>query len=198
MKNIKLDIKDILLCILELLIGILLIVDPIQFTTAILVLIGVVLVFIGIYSIVTYFCNDVVEGIMSQSLMKGLALLVLGDFCIFHYDWFIVTFPLLSVVYGIVILLIGLSKVQGCIDAFRLKKKKWFLIGISALISIGCAILIIRNPFTTTAYLYLFMGISLIVEGVFDGITWVLEKIDNKKTVENNIGKQSEEVNNEN
>lgn len=106
--------------------------------------------------------------------MKGLILLGAGIFCAFRSYWFIVTFPVLSVIYGVMILTAGFGKIQWTADLLRMKKKKWFLAAISAAISVACAITILNNPFTSSAILWMFTGISLIVEAAVDLITLIM------------------------
>ena len=67
-----------------------------------------------------------------------------------------------------VILVTGITKLQWTIDIIRMKRSKWFWMAISAAISILCGITVITNPFSTTAVLWMFIGISLIVDAVFD------------------------------
>ena len=66
------------------------------------------------------------------------------------------------------ILITGLTKLQWMVDIIRMKRRRWFLAAISAAISILCGVVIITSPFSTTAVLWMFIGISLIVEAVFD------------------------------
>ena len=87
---------------------------------------------------------------------------------------FIVTFPALTIIYGVVVFLTGLGKVQLTADMLRRKSKKWFLAIISAVISIACAAVILNNPFTSTAVLWMFTGITLIVESVIDLVTLII------------------------
>lgn len=84
------------------------------------------------------------------------------------------TFPVLTMIYGIVVLIAGLGKIQVATDMFRMKRKKWFLPAISAAVSIICAAVILGNPFSTTIVLWMFTGISLIIEAVFDTVTLVV------------------------
>ena len=97
-------------------------------------------------------------------------MLLTGAFCAFNSRWFFATFPVLTLVYGVVILITGITKVQWTIDIIRMKRSKWFWAAISAAISIVCGVVIITSPFSTTAVLWMFIGISLIVEAVFDMI----------------------------
>ena len=156
--------------IAEVIIGILLLVNPIGFTSGIIIAFGVVLMIMGIHKTVKYFRTEPEEAAVSQILVKGLLMLLAGAFCAFNSHWFIATFPVLTLVYGVVVLITGITKVQWTIDIIRMKRSKWFWAAISAAISIVCGVVIITSPFSTTAVLWMFIGISLIVEAVFDMI----------------------------
>lgn len=156
--------------IAEVIIGILLLVNPIGFTSGIIIAFGVVLMIMGIHKTVKYFRTEPEEAAVRQILVKGLLMLLAGAFCAFNSHWFIATFPVLTLVYGVVILITGITKVQWTIDIIRMKCSKWFWAAISAAISIVCGVVIVTSPFSTTAVLWMFIGISLIVEAVFDMI----------------------------
>lgn len=183
MKHVKQNFSNIIVCIFEAVIGILLLVNPVGFTSGILVLFGAALILAGLLSIVRYFRTPAMEAALGQLLVKGLVLLVAGGFCAFNYTWFLVTFPLLSVVYGVGILLAGLSKIQWAVDMLRMHKKRWFLATASAVISIVCAVVILSNPFTSSAILWMFAGISLIVEAVFDAVALIVAGRSKEETV---------------
>ena len=174
MKALKEKAGSILLCVFEAVVGILLLLDPIAFTTGIIVSFGVVLLLMGIGSAVGYSRMDALAGAASRGLLKGLVLIAAGAFCVFRSYWFIMTFPVLSVIYGVSILIAGLGKIQWTFDMLRMKRKKWFLAAISAAISIVCAILVLDNPFASSAILWMFTGISLIVEAVFDVVSLII------------------------
>ena len=156
--------------LVELIIGILLLVNPIGFTSGIIIAFGIVLMIMGISTTIKYFRTEPEEAAVSQILVKGLIMLLAGAFCAFNSHWFIATFPVLTLVYGVVILITGITKVQWTIDIIRMKRSKWFWAAISAAISIVCGVVIITSPFSTTAVLWMFIGISLIVEAVLDMI----------------------------
>lgn len=168
MKFLKRNANVILICLLEALIGVLLVVDPIGFTSGIIIAFGIALSVAGLICTIGYFRTDAVEAALRGTLVKGLALLLAGAFCILKPEWFIVTFPLLTILYGVIILLVGLRKVQWAIDTLRLKIGRWYLPAISAVVSITCAFVILSNPFASTLALWMFTGISLIVESVLD------------------------------
>lgn len=175
MKTVKENMNGILVCLFELVVGVLLLISPVGFTSGIIIACGVVLLISGLGSIIKYFRTDPGEAAKSQALLKGLIGLLAGGFCVFQSEWFIVTFPILTLIYGVVILVSGLGKVQWTVDMLRLKKKNWYLAAISAVISIACSAVIITSPFSSTAILWMFTGISLIVEAVFDVVALCFE-----------------------
>ena len=170
MKFMKNNFGGIIGCLLEILVGVLLLVNPVGFTSGIIIGTGYLLIISGLASIIKYFRTKPEEAEKSQTMVKGFVALLVGAFCAFHSSWFIVTFPVITLIYGVVILITGLAKVQWMVDAIRIKKGKWFLAGISALLSIACGVIIITSPFSSTAVLWIFTGISLITEAIFDVI----------------------------
>lgn len=173
MKTLKKQLGTVLLCLLEIAVGVLLLINPEGFTSAIILTLGVALLACGLYFIIKYFRADVEEAAKSQNMLKGLIVLLAGGFCIMKVQWFIATFQILTVVYGLAILVTGLGKVQWTVDMLRMKKENWFFAAISALISIICATIILANPFSDKV-LWIFTGIALIIEGVVDIVTLLI------------------------
>lgn len=173
MKSLKKHFGSLIMCLFELIVGVLLLVDPIGFTSGIVKAFGIVLVIVGFGSVLKYFRMDPVDAAVSQDLSKGLTALLAGVFCTVKSEWFVVTFPVLTLIYGAAILITGLAKIQWMVDIIRLKKGKWFLAGISAVLSIACGVVIVTSPFSSTAVLWMFTGITLIVEAAFDLIALI-------------------------
>lgn len=176
MKDLKQHLNGIVFCMFELIVGILLLVRPVGFTSGIIMIAGIVLLLMGIKNVVEYFRMDVQTASQSKSLTKGVFAILAGGFCVFKKEWFLATFPVLTMIYGVFILVTGLGKVQLAVDMFRRKSQKWFLAAINAGVSVICAVIILKSPFASTAVLWMFTGISLIVEGVFDVITTVVSE----------------------
>lgn len=193
MSVIKLNIKEIIFCIAELVIGILLLINPVSFTSSIIILLGVSMVAIGILFVYKYFRMSPEQAKKGNMLTWAILLVMVGTFCIVRTDWFVVTFPVLTVLYGILMLVAGVSKVQTMVDMLRLKNNKWFWAGINALVSIVCAVIILWSPFASTALLWIFAGISMIVEAVLDIVTLFLAYI-GKKVVEEIVEDVKEDV----
>lgn len=176
MKAIKQNGSAIIMCIIEAVIGVLLLVDPLGLTASIIMAAGIALMIVGLLDVIRYFRSSPEEAAVSQLLMRGLVALLAGGFCAFNPGWFVVTFPVIAILYGIAVLIGGLGKVQITVDMLRAKHSKWWLGAMNAAISIICALVIINNPFPSTIALWWFAGISLIVEAVFDLVTLILRR----------------------
>ncbi|MGN1002337.1 MAG: HdeD family acid-resistance protein [Oscillospiraceae bacterium] len=161
-------VSSIVLSLCEAIIGVLLLVNPVGFTSGIIIFLGIVLLILGITNIVQYFRAIPEAAAVKQSLARGIIEILAGLFCVFKSGWFIAAFPLLSLLYGIGILVAGVTKIQWTVDKIRLKQKKWVWTAISAVLTIVCAVIILCNPFSGTAILWIFIAVSLIVEAVLD------------------------------
>ena len=186
MKTFRKNVNGIVLCLFELMIGVILLIKPVGFTSGIIMTAGVWLMLLGLIESVKYFSTNAFEASLGQSLVKGLVALTAGAFCTFQTDWFIATFPVLSAIYGLVILVAGIGKIQITVDMLRLKKQKWYLGALSAAISILSAVIILNNPFDSSEMLWIFIGISLLVEGVCDIITLIESNKNNVEVVNKN------------
>ena len=186
---LKRNLGSVVMSLAEIIIGILLLVNPAAFTSGIIVVFGIVLIITGIVTTIKYFRTEPEEAAVSQTLVKGLLALLAGAFCAFHSHWFIATFPVLTLVYGVVILVTGITKLQWTVDIIRMKRSKWFWMAISAAISILCGITVIASPFSTTAFLWMFIGITLIVDAVFDMIGGIFGNREKKANEPENVNK---------
>lgn len=176
MKQKSSEINKLILALCELILGVVLLINPVGFTSAIIIILGILLFVAGILSTIRYFKETPEEAAKGQNLTYALLEMIAGLFCMFKSNWFIVTFPLLTVLYGVITLITGVSKVQWTVDFIRIKADKWFLAAISAVITIVCAVVILCNPFSSTMVLWTFIAITLIAEAVFDVITAIFAK----------------------
>lgn len=169
----RLNMGNILSCVLEVVIGILLLIDPVSFTASIIMVLGAVLAVMGVAAIIGYFRMDAEEAAQTNGLLKGLLLLGCAFICLFRSKWLIGAIPLITVFYGILILVIGIAKLQDTVNMLRLKKQYWYMPLIGAVLSIPFAIVTLINPFISTALLGIFIAVSLIVEAAVDILTFI-------------------------
>jgi len=175
-KKTKKAIPTLFTSIIELIIGILLLINPVGFTSGIIIAAGVVFMFMGLGKLIKYFRDEPLDAAMTHNFSNGALILILGIFCMFKSEWFISTFPLLTVIYGIFTLVIGVVKTQGAIDMKRAENKYWYVALISAVLTLLCAVLTLANPFATTAVLWTFIAVILIIEAVMDILTFAFAR----------------------
>lgn len=160
----------------EILVGILLLVNPVGLTTWIVRIFGIVLVALGVVDVIQYFRTPALEAAMKKSLAAGILLVLFGLWCVVKNEWFISLFPLLTTLYGIAVLVSGVTKIQWTADMLRMKREHWGWMAISAAVTVVCAAIILAHPFSTTAALWIFIGITMIAEAVIDMITVFVQK----------------------
>ena len=195
MKALKQNGNGILLCLLEIAVGILLLINYEKLTEFIIIGAGVILLAIGIVTALKYFRTEAEEARLGQLLTKGLTEIAIGAFLLIKTDLFKSHLNLLVVVYGIVILVAGLNKVQITADLIRRKNDRWFMYGISALVTIVCAVIIIA--LAETGWIWMFIGIYLIAQAVLDVAALIVSNL-KKKEVAKSEDESSDEDNNDN
>ncbi len=171
MKTRKETLNNLVMSLCEIVIGVLLLINPIGYTTGILIVLGVVLALAGLVSVIAYFRQPPEEAVLGHQLSIGLIEITVGLFCALRAKWLIATVPVLILLYGVILLVTGFVKIQWAIDLFRLKRGPWFVPLISAALAFLAAAIIFMNPLTTTAFLWTYTAITLIVEAVVDIIS---------------------------
>ena len=174
MKELKNNPGSVLIMLLELVVGILLLIDPQKFTAAIVTLAGVILAVYGIVLIIRYFRSEAQAAARHYALAKGLVFAGGGLFCISRAAWFTQVFQVLALLYGLAVLLTGVVKIQMAVDMLRLGSRRWYFGALGALITVVFALIILLNPFEAMQVLWNFIGIVLIIEGVLDIVGMIL------------------------
>ena len=184
MSNLKITKNSTLMSAIEFIIGLILLFRPEGFTSVIIVSLGVVLIVLGAMSTINYFRTEKSEAMKTNLLSKGLLCLIGGIFFAFNSKWFIKTFPISTVLYGVFMLLLGVVKFQSSADAFRFKMKYWYINLIGAFLTLFSSVMIITNPFTSTEFVWKYIAIALLVEAALDILSYLLSnKPQNADTV---------------
>ena len=160
--------------LVELLVGILLFVNPEGFTSGILMAVGAILLICGAVCMIHYFNTEPVQAALEQNFSKGLIMILLGGFLALRTRQAMRFFSAITHLYGVAILIIGVVKLQQGIDLLRLKARYWFLAGVNAVLAILFAVVILSNPFASTIILWRVAAISLIVEAVLDVVVLIM------------------------
>ena len=163
------------ICIIEILVGVLLLIDPVRFTSGIIIGAGWVMAALGAVSVIRYFVVKPEEGAQSQLLFRGLTLAMAGALCITQYGWFLTAFPLLTVLYAGWMLVLAAMKLQQLADMLRLKVGRWYMPAIAAGLAVALAVIILWNPFGAAQAVWTFVGLSLIAEAVVELVGAILK-----------------------
>ena len=152
---------------LEIIIGVLLLIDPVGFTTGIVVAIGAILTVAGLVNVIRYFRSPA-QMYGDWMLGRGLLMVLGGLFCMVNSGWILAVLPALFTVYGIIMLVAGVMKLQHVVDLKRMGHPKWYAAGIAARAYVLIAVIIPMNPFGATVMVWQFIGISMIVSAALD------------------------------
>ena len=168
MKFLRENWSSLLMILFLIVVGILVLVNPDLYTTIIIRVVGVLLTLLGIYDIVKYFRSDPMEAAKGSGFYSGVMMVTAGGFCIFSLNTLKSVFPMMAVLYGIFQIVLGYRKLQHMVDALRMKLPLWWLQAISVGISLLFGYLIALNSGMTLMSIWVFTGITMIIEGVFD------------------------------
>lgn len=163
-------LRDIITALFLIVVGILLLINPVAFAMGLVKLAGVFLVVLGALRIVRYFRTDPETAARGQDFFIGLIAILGGLFCIFFTGWFLSAFTTLAVIYGLLQLLLGFSKVQRTVDFLRMELSLWYLPACSALIYLVFGFIIVLNPEMTLINVWVFTGVTMIVEGIITAV----------------------------
>lgn len=177
MTNTKWIFNRLVMCLSEVVVGILLIINPLAFTTAIVRIIGVVLLVAGLFSAIGYFRTPPQEAQRSAGFIIALSCFISGLFFLLQAEMLFVAFKALTIAYGLVILFTGIVRIQWTVDMLRLKNERWYLAGIGALLSLLFAGIILFNPFETVEFLWKFVAVSMIINAVIDLVAMIFIRI---------------------
>lgn len=166
----------LVLALCELAIGVMLLIDPNGFTSGIITAVGVALLVAGVCHILGYFRKTPGMAVLERGLARGLLEAAAGLFCVLKSSWFFGLFPVLTVLYGIGILVSGVVKLQWAVDMLRLKARRWVWAAVSAAVTLVCAVVILCDPFATAAVLWMFIAVTLIVEAVVDALAAIFAR----------------------
>ena len=152
--------RNLIIAFSAILIGLLFILTPQTSADVICYVAGILLLASGIAAVVSYLASRRLFG--SYALVSGIVLLVCGVFCLLRPE---VIQGLLTVIFGVFLVIDGMVTLQDGIDCARAKLGGWWVLAALAVITIALGCVILFGKFDS---IMLLAGISLIVDGVFD------------------------------
>lgn len=167
---------SMLTILIGVLVGIMLLVDPAKYAIAIIKIAGAFLTVLAIFDFFEYFQAEPEEAAKGSGFYAGMTDVAIGLFCLLGSDWFLGAFPILAVLYGLFQVLIGFRKMQRMVDALRMKQSSWTMKAISAGITLLFGFVIIFNPNMTLMSVWVFTGLTLILEGIIDLVALFMQE----------------------
>ena len=166
-KTLKTYLPLVLLILCELAVGVLLFIKPQEFTHAVMIGFGVLLIAVSVFAFVRYFSDRHAMGSGSVlTLFLAILALIVGCACLFG-----VALTLISVavwVYGVILTVAGVFKLATYVERRQSGLCPSVLSLVGAVLSIVLGLFILVNPFGAVDLLWQIAGVALIVEAVFD------------------------------
>ncbi len=151
------------------LLGIFLVIFPKLSASIICYIIGVILSIWGLFKVIEYF-RIKNEFFGSFSLVQGCALLGFGIYILVSPGFLS---AIIAIVLNMILFIGAIMKLQYTFEFARLKSKGWAIQAVGAVLVIAACIIAFLNPFGAADFLMIFIGISLIFDGVWDLITMI-------------------------
>ncbi len=152
-------ICSILLCTM----GVLLICWPTLSAEILCIVLGVVSLVYGAEKILGYFSRDMYRLAFQFDLALGIFVAILGVILLLRPGKVLLV---VDFIVGLFVLVEGVFKVQTSVDACRFGLKRWWLILVGALLSIVFGLILVFSLLSGTALVMVFVGISLLADGV--------------------------------
>ena len=129
---------------------------------------GVIMVLYGAIKIIGYFSKDLYRLAFQHDLAFGILIMALGIIMIARAN---VMVSIICIILGIYVLADALLKVQIAIDVKAFGISKWWLILTVAIVTGVVGFLLVLRPSESTQVVMVFLGLSLIAEGLLNLIT---------------------------
>ena len=127
------------------------------------VLLGVLFLAFGIVKLVGFFSKDPYQLVFETDLVFGILYLVFGLLLLIRPAH---TMAFFGIMFGLILLADGLTRVRIALDARPFGIRAWWLILVSALVTAILGVVLLFHPGEGTKVLTQLLGISLMVDGV--------------------------------
>ena len=172
MELLKKNLPMIVLIALEIVVGVLLFINPELFTKALSIIVGVSLIALGVVFLVRIFTGREVGPMSWIAVVAGVVALVVGIFCTFFFNRVI---EAVGVLYGVMLIIAAAVKVKAYFDLSKAGFEPPMLRLVGAFVSLVIGILMIVIPFEMINAFGIFAGICLILQAAVDIVTLVLK-----------------------
>ena len=128
-------------------------------------LLGVLFLAFGIVKLVGFFSKDPYQLVFETDLVFGILYLALGLLLLLRPAH---TMAFFGIVFGLMLMADGLTRVRIALDARPFGIRAWWLILVSAIATAILGVVLLFHPSEGTQVLTQLLGISLMVDGVMN------------------------------
>ena len=129
------------------------------------VLLGILFLVFGAVKLAGFFSKDPYQLVFESDLVFGILYLALGLLLLLRPAH---TMAFLGIVFGLMLLADGLTRVRIALDARPFGIRAWWLILVSAIATAILGVVLLFHPSEGTQVLTQLLGISLMVDGVMN------------------------------
>ncbi len=183
LKKISSRVGTLILAVGEILLGVLFL-SIYDYIGTLIVIFGAALTLIGVVNVILYFIRNPIKAAEKHYLSLGLFLILAGIFCVMRYDFIIGMVTDLFVIFGVLMLVVGISKLELTINRARIRDKSWRVHLISTILTIAAAVFVIADPVESSDIIRIVFAVSLIVEGTADILALLLAGEEKPKQTE--------------
>lgn len=127
--------------------------------------IGVTAVICGVVKMVGYFINDSYGLAFQFDFALGI-ITILVALTLFIYPKGIVSF--VDILLGLFVLIDGAFKLQTSIEAKSFGINKWWIILLTALLTVVAGMILVLNPYSSMLMLTRLLGVAFVLDGVLN------------------------------
>jgi uncharacterized membrane protein HdeD (DUF308 family) len=131
---------------------------------------GFAMIVIGITYGIIYFTKDNLSGVLQMDLVIGIVSAAFGIFILLNQSFLQSVLPFAM---GIILLLGAVVKLQNSINMKRLRFRHWYFVLIFALVLAALGVGLLINPFDSEHWMVIYIGISLILDGLVNLISMI-------------------------
>ena len=156
--------------ILSFVLGVMLVVDPMELSLIASEILGVLVIAMGIYDLVNYFRTMGYDPFLRGSIVSAVIKLVLGFYIVSHLDTVVAMF---GYIFAIYILVTSINSFETSIILKRAHVEGWMMSMILSILVFLAGIAMLFDPFGSAATVAMYAGIVLIVQACSGLYTYI-------------------------
>lgn len=164
---------SVILAVCELLLGLLLLINPVGLVSVAIIAIGIILILLGVLNLYKYCRLPKEEAAKTWDLAVGAGLLAIGISFVSNQGQMVQMIGTMTTLYGGLTLAGAFMKLQMGVDALRGSRPYWYLMAISFAATAILSTLLFTNPFGESA-IWIISGIVLLMLAVLDAAYFIL------------------------